>query len=555
MLAAATEPFEQHFDFGTSSSPVAPGNVRISSGVRYSAALGYGWSQGSIQDRDRGATYGDERTRDFNFTSQGTFSVDVPTGVYEVTLTLGDGLSLRDEMGVFLEGTHVDTVTADAGQYQTRTFTVTVSDGQLTLALQDLGGANNLIMINSLDVMQVGGDPCGPQVMAATPGGEVFDTLPHFTLTFSKEIDAATLTAADVTLTGPDGTVAPTAISQIDAFTFEIQFDPQTSFGEYTLHVGPEITGLDGHRMNQDGDEINGEAGEDVFSHTLTLSPTPLLLQTYDFGTSSSPVGSGAIQVSHGSVYSAESGFGWTEGTIDSRDRGSSAGDDLSRDFNVTTAGTFVVDVLEEAAIYDVTIVMGDLLAARDEMGVFLEGAQLDSVSTAAGAYEVRTFRVTVSDGQLTLRIEDLGGLDPLVVINSLQIRHVETILPPDDGGGDGDPGDGDPGDGDPGDGDPGDGEPGDGDPGDGEPGDGDPGDGDPGDGNGGGEEEEHDGKCDRRKKWTFREAIRKGKKKCLPAVASRTAFHPPGHGGEHPGKGHSAVKMSQLLGKGKGRR
>src|SRR5690606_38112783 len=129
----------------------------------------------------------------------------------------------------------------------------------------------------------------------------------------------------------------------------------------------------------------------------------------------------------------------------DSRDRGSSAGDDLSRDFNVTAAGTFVVDVLEEEAIYDVTIVMGDLLAARDEMGVVLEGAQLDSVSTAAGAYEVRTLRVTVSDGQLTLRIEDLGGLDPLAVINSLQIRHVETILPPDDGGGDGDPGDGDP--------------------------------------------------------------------------------------------------------------
>src|SRR5690606_25327606 len=131
---------------------------------------------------------------------------------------------------------------------------------------------------------------------------------------------------------------------------------PQTAFGEYTLHVGPEVIGLDGHLMNQDGDEVNGEAGEDVFSHTVTLSPTPLLLQTYDFGTSSSPVGSGANQVSHGSVYSAGCGFGWTDGTIGSRGRGSSAGGDLSRDFNVPAAGTFVVDVLEEEAIYDVTI-------------------------------------------------------------------------------------------------------------------------------------------------------------------------------------------------------
>src|SRR5690606_34074698 len=177
---------------------------------------GYGWAQGTIQDRDRGATYGDERVRDFNFTSQATFVVDVPTGVYKVTMTLGDGLALRDEMGILLEGTHVDTVTAAAGQFAMRTFTVTVSDGQLTLALEDLGGANNLVMINSLDVVQIGGDPAGPQIASATPEGEVFDTLQQFTITFDEEIDTDTLTIDDVTLSGPDGVVTPTAIMQID---------------------------------------------------------------------------------------------------------------------------------------------------------------------------------------------------------------------------------------------------------------------------------------------------------------------------------------------------
>src|SRR5690606_16887179 len=180
---------------------------------------------------------------------------------------------------------------------------------------------------------------------------EVFDTLQQFTITFDEEIDTDTLTIDDVTLSGPGGVVTPTAITQIDAVIFEFLFDTQTAFGEYTLQVGPDIANLDGHLMNQDGDDVNGEAGEDVFSHTLTLSPTPELLQTYDFGTSSSPVGSGATQVSDATTYSTESGFGWTEGTIDSRDRGSSAGDDVLRDLNVTAAGTFVVDVLAEEAI------------------------------------------------------------------------------------------------------------------------------------------------------------------------------------------------------------
>jgi fibronectin type 3 domain-containing protein len=541
MLSAAPEPFELHFDFGTSSSPVAVDNVRISSGVRYSAALGHGWIQGSLQDRDRGATYGDERVRDFNFTSHATFAVDVPTGVYEVTITLGDGLSVRDEMGIFLEGTHVDTVTSAAGQYETRIFTVTVSDGQLTLTLEDLGGANNLVMINSLDVVQIAGDLCGPHVVAATPDGEVFDTLQQFTLTFNKEVDADTFTAADVTLSGPDGVITPTAVTQIDAVTFAIQFEAQSAFGEYTLQVGPEIADLNGHLMNQDGDDVNGEAGEDAFSLTVTLSPTPELLQTYDFGTSSSPVGDGAIRVSNTTVYSTDSGFGWTDGTIDSRDRGSSAGDDLSRDFNFTTAGTFVVDVLAEEAIYDVTIVMGDALAARDEMGVFLEGTLFDSVSTAAGAYATRTFRVTVSDGQLTLRLEDLGGADPIAVINSLRIRHVQTILPPDDGGGDGNPGGGDTGGGDTGGGD---------------PGSGDTGGGDPGEGTGvGGEEEVPPKKLKGKKKPPVRQAVQKVKKKSLPAAASATASQSPGHGGEVPGKEDAPAKTSKVVGKAKGRR
>ncbi len=63
----------------------------------------------------------------------------------------------------------------------------------------------------------------------------------------------------------------------------------------------------------------------------------------------------------------------------------------------------------------------------HDQMGVFLEGSQVDTVSTAA--YEVisTTYRVTVSDRQLTLRLQNLGGSDPMTVLNGLEVIRVQS--------------------------------------------------------------------------------------------------------------------------------
>ncbi len=37
--------------------------------------------------------------------------------------------------------------------------------------------------------------------------------------------------------------------------------------------------------------------------------------------------------------------------------------------------------------------------------------------------FVARTYRVTVADGQLTLLLDDLGGADPNVVINALEVK------------------------------------------------------------------------------------------------------------------------------------
>ncbi len=119
--------------------------------TKYSAALGYGWQSGTIARRDRAG--GTDLTRDFNFTTNGTFAVDLANGTYNVTVTTGDRSYSHDQMGVFLEGTQVDSVTAPAGQYVMRTYSVTVSDGQLTLQLKDLGGSDPNVVINGLDIV------------------------------------------------------------------------------------------------------------------------------------------------------------------------------------------------------------------------------------------------------------------------------------------------------------------------------------------------------------------------------------------------------------------
>ena len=77
--------------------------------------LGYGWQSGTINSRDR--AIGSSLDRDLNFTMNGTFAVDLPNGSYQVDMILGDeGPYLHDNMGIFLEGTQVDTVSTAAGQ-------------------------------------------------------------------------------------------------------------------------------------------------------------------------------------------------------------------------------------------------------------------------------------------------------------------------------------------------------------------------------------------------------------------------------------------------------
>ena len=93
---------------------------------------------------------------------------------------------------------------------------------------------------------------------------------------FSEPIDLAASLAAGMawTLTGPGGeTGAITGITAIGGSgdTYRVTFDPITTPGVWTLATDLNVFDLAGNAANQDGDAINGEAGQDKPSETFTL--------------------------------------------------------------------------------------------------------------------------------------------------------------------------------------------------------------------------------------------------------------------------------------------
>jgi fibronectin type 3 domain-containing protein len=156
------------------------------------------------------------------------------------------------------------------------------------------------------------------------------------------------------------------------------------------------------------------------------LPPPPPTEAKFDFGTDTSTLETGYTRVSTSTTYSSAQGYGWTSTAgLVSRDRG--APDALRKDLvQSTTEHTFDVDLAD--GTYEVTIIIGDQNYAHDMIDVYLEDVlEANNVNSAAGTFQQGTKVITVSDGQLNLRILDDGGTDANWVINALTI----VVVPP----------------------------------------------------------------------------------------------------------------------------
>lgn len=115
-------------------------------------------------------------------------------------------------------------------------------------------------------------DTIGPKALAFAPASPVSGSLASIDVTFSEALDAATVSTADATLTGPFGPVPLQSVALASPTVLRATFSAQTLSGTYTLKVGPQIADLAGNLMDQDADSVKGEPADDVFTAAIVLN-------------------------------------------------------------------------------------------------------------------------------------------------------------------------------------------------------------------------------------------------------------------------------------------
>lgn len=149
----------------------------------------------------------------------------------------------------------------------------------------------------------------------------------------------------------------------------------------------------------------------------------------FDFGTPTSPVAEGYLQVANTMVYDSALGYGLDRVTS-SRDRGTA--DPLLRDFTNGNGYAFLVDLPD--GDYHVTVHSGDAIASN-RTDVAVEGVNLGQIFSAIGSYGTAEAVVTVADGQLTVeagRDGRLNAIEVLPVSAPAGLRVTATTLVPD---------------------------------------------------------------------------------------------------------------------------
>jgi hypothetical protein len=144
----------------------------------------------------------------------------------------------------------------------------------------------------------------GAAVTSCVPTGRVLPPIAAVDLAFDIPIDPVTFTAADVQLTGPGGVIPIQSITDLGGNAYRLAFASQSAGGSYQLRVGPAIADASGllPSLDQDGDGVAGEAGEDVFTASFFID-----VQAPAVASAASLAGSGRVGVCFDEILAASS--------------------------------------------------------------------------------------------------------------------------------------------------------------------------------------------------------------------------------------------------------
>ena len=213
-----------------------------------------------------------------------------------------------------------------------------------------------------------------------------------------------------------DGTGADFVPEEGDSFTI---ISRTGGFGTFDgLPEGGTIFNVFGSGFNASISYIGGD-GDDV----VVRIPAPV---TYDFVKIPDAAADGTVPVFRTDQYSPITGFGWLSTTaVEHFDTGAGTASDINRDYHFFRAGsrTFQVDVPDGG--YEVTVDIGSSVHRFDRVGVFIEGIQVDTITTSPGSFVSRTYGVSVTDN-LQVSLERQGGT--IVGIGGLSVTTATPV-------------------------------------------------------------------------------------------------------------------------------
>lgn len=158
-------PNAYNFDFGTTTSPLRPGWLRVSENLDTGVVSWEGDARSSV---DRGAINGvNDINRDLVYgAGTSTLNLDIGNGVWRVILNMGDAAFRHDSMAVSIEGQNIhDSITSAVREFvyvspglassAGETFNVAVTDGVMNIELSDLGGQDPNWVLTRLSLLRV----------------------------------------------------------------------------------------------------------------------------------------------------------------------------------------------------------------------------------------------------------------------------------------------------------------------------------------------------------------------------------------------------------------
>jgi subtilisin-like proprotein convertase family protein len=185
--------------------------------------------------------------------------------------------------GGFLPNTRVTSLNLSLGNINPTTGRPDNSTGPDMLVVTTFGRGTFGIRL-ATDTLSV---VPGPRIIAFDPSTPISPNVASFRVTFSEPIDPSTFTKQQITTffgTQGVGVVNITSIVDLtpvpfggpapaNAHTiFQVNFEPQTVDGNYSVSIGPNITDFAGDAMDQNNNGINGELPGDVFNATIVIN-------------------------------------------------------------------------------------------------------------------------------------------------------------------------------------------------------------------------------------------------------------------------------------------